>query len=183
MEILAVSSAVWLDVAFFAILILGLLIGMLRGFVKGVCKLAGTFLSVFVAFTFCNALKNSMENWFGMTTALTNAFKGSATAANWVSVIVCFIMLVIVVKLLSWLLGKIGTGLVERSDVCKTVNRVLGAILGLAEGAILVFMLLTICYWIPSENLHSFLGQGDVVGKIFNWDTFRWAAEFNFLKG
>ena len=46
-------AAAWIpDAVFFAILALGLLIGLIRGFVKSVCKLAGTIVSIFIAFTF-----------------------------------------------------------------------------------------------------------------------------------
>lgn len=178
-------AAAWIpDAVFFAILALGLLIGLIRGFVKSVCKLAGTIVSIFIAFTFCNAFKNTLENWFGLTTALANAFGGTEAAvkaASWVSIAIAFVALVIVVKLLSWLTGKIGTALIERSPVFLKINRVLGAIFGLAEGVILIFLLLTVCYWIPSESLHELLGNSTVVGAIFRWETFQWAAEFQFL--
>ena len=185
MNLLALNGAVWLDVAFFVILLLGALIGTWRGFIKGVCKLAGTFFSLFVAVTFCNAFKNTLESWFGLTSALANAFGGTQTgitAAGWVSIAISFVALFILVKLLSWLLGQVGTSLVERFSVCKKINRFLGTILGLVEGAILIFLLLTICYWIPSESLHAYIGQSTIVGAIFNWDAFIWAAEFSFIQ-
>lgn len=178
------DPAVILDVVFIVILVLGLLIGSWRGFIKGVCKLAGTIFALFVAFTFCNPFKNTLENWFGMTTAIAGAFGDSQvgiTAASWISIAISFVLLFIIIKLLSWLLGKIGTELAEKSTVFGKVNRLLGAILGLAEGVFLVFLLLTICYWIPSEELHSFIAESSIVGRIFEWDGFRWAAEFQFL--
>ena len=179
------SSAWILDVVFFVILLLGLLIGSWRGFVKGICKLAGTIFAIFVAFTFCNPFKNTLENWFGLTSAMANAFGGTdaaLTAASWISIIISFLILFVIVKLLSWLLGKIGTGLVNKSKALSTVNRVLGAILGLVKGIFLIFLILTICYWLPIDGLHTYIGESSVVGVIFDWEWFRWAAEFRFLK-
>lgn len=180
------SSAWILDVVFFVILLLGLLFGAWRGFIKGVCKLAGTIFALFVAFTFCNPFKNSLENWFGMTTAIANGLGGTevaVTAASWLSIAISFVLLFIIVKLLSWLLGKIGTGIAEKSTIFSKLNRLLGGILGLAEGLFLIFLLLTICYWIPSESLHAFIGESTIVGRIFEWDAFQWAAQFQFLNG
>ena len=91
-------------------------------------------------------------------------------------------ILFVIVKLLSWLLGKIGTGLVNKSKALSTVNRVLGAILGLVKGIFLIFLILTICYWLPIDGLHTYIGESSVVGAIFDWEWFRWAAEFRFLK-
>ena len=42
-----------LDVAFFVILLVGILLGVMRGFVAGICKLAGKIFSVAVAVVFC----------------------------------------------------------------------------------------------------------------------------------
>lgn len=183
----ATQSSAWiLDVVFFVILLLGLLLGTWRGFIKGVCKLAGTIFALFVAFTFCNPFKNTLENWFGMTTAIANGMGGTdvaVTAASWLSIAIAFVLLFVIVKLLSWILGKVGTSAAERSDFFGKINRLLGGILGLAEGLILIFLLLTICYWIPSESLHAFIGESSVVGRIFEWDAFQWAAQFQFLNG
>ncbi len=183
----ATQSSAWiLDVVFFVILLLGLLFGTWRGFIKGVCKLAGTIFALFVAFTFCNPFKNTLENWFGMTTAIANGMGGTdvaVTAASWLSIAIAFVLLFVIVKLLSWILGKVGTAAAERSDFFGKINRLLGGILGLAEGLILIFLLLTICYWIPSESLHAFIGESSVVGRIFEWDAFQWAAQFQFLNG
>ncbi len=69
MKVNLLASSAWvLDVAFIVILLFGILFGTWRGFVKGVCKLAGTVFAIFVAFTFCNAFKNSLESAFGLTT-------------------------------------------------------------------------------------------------------------------
>ena len=115
----ATQSSAWiLDVVFFVILLLGLLLGTWRGFIKGVCKLAGTIFALFVAFTFCNPFKNTLENWFGMTTAIANGMGGTdvaVTAASWLSIAIAFVLLFVIVKLLSWILGKVGTAAAERS--------------------------------------------------------------------
>ena len=184
MNVLAAGDWIF-DAVFFVLLLLGMLIGCWRGFVKGVCKLAGTIFALFVAVTCCNAFKNSLESWFGMTSAIAKGFgatDAAYTAASWVSVAIAFVLLFLLVKVLSWLLGNVGKGLVERSKALTTVDRILGALLGLLQAVLLIFLLLTICYWIPSESLHESIRQGGVVGAIYDWKWFQWAAEFRFLK-
>ena len=179
MNLLA-SSAWVLDVAFIVILLLGILFGTWRGFIKGVCKLAGTIFAIFVAITFCNAFKNSLESAFGLTSAIAAGV--GETVANWLSIAIAFVLLFIIVKLGAWLLGKVGTALVDKIGVFRLVNRILGGILGLAEALILIFLVLTVCYWINVESVNTFIGQSNIVKAIYEWEWFQWAAQFNFLK-
>ena len=65
-----------------------------------------------MAFTFCNALKNSLESSFGMTSAIAAGV--GDTIANWLSIAISFVILFLVVKLGSWFLGKVGTALVDK---------------------------------------------------------------------
>lgn len=179
MQLLAAPTWI-LDVVFFAILLLGLLFGSWRGFVAGVCKLAGTVFAIFVALTFCNPFKNSLESAFGLTSLI--AGKLGETLGSWLSLAIAFVALFVIVKLVVWLLGKVGTSLIEKSAVFSKINRFLGAILGLAEAAFLVFFLLTVCYWINVDSVNAFIQQSTIVGKIYEWDWFQWAAQLNFLK-
>lgn len=165
------SAGAWgLDVAFFVILILGIFIGVKRGFIAGICKIAGTVFSVAVALIFCISFQETLENWFGLTTALNNAVK--EPIGEWIAVVISFILLLIFVKLGAWLVGKLGTWLVSKFAPFRIVNLFLGGILGLFKGALLIFALLAVCLWIPSDTVHEFISSSAVVGKIFTWDWF-----------
>ena len=179
MNLLA-SSAWILDVVFFVILILGILLGSWGGFIKGVCKLAGTIFAVFVAFTFCNAFKNTLESAFGLTTAIASGV--GDTVADWLSIIFAAVILFLIVKICSWLLGKIGTALVDKVSFFRYINRILGGILGLVEAIFLIYLILTICYWINVEAVNAFIAQSSIVNSIYQWEWFQWAAQFNFLR-
>lgn len=166
-ELLAVGA--WaLDVAFFVILLLGILFGVACGFVKSVCKIAGTVFSAVVAVMFCVTLQNSLEGWFGLTTALAGAI-GNATVAKVIAIVISFILLFLVVKLLAWFVGKTGTALVNKFAPCRMINRILGGILGLFEAFMLIMLLLAICHWIPVEGMHEFIHSSTIVGKVFDW--------------
>ncbi len=173
-----------LDVLFFLLIIIGILFGVRRGFIAGVCKLAGTILSVAVGVLFCNALSGQLEVWFGMTSALTGAI-GHETIAGWISIAISFLILLIVTKLGAWLLGVFGTFLAEKIKLFSLINKLCGGLLGLFKSLVLIFLLLTACYWLTQwlnlTALESFINQSTVVGVIFRWEWFIELAQFHFL--
>ena len=177
---LLVSSSVALDIAFFVIILLGLLIGTARGFVKGICKWAGTIASIFVAFTFCNAFQATLDGWFGLTGALAGAINNEKIA-GWIALAISFLILLVGTKLLAWLLGKLGTALVDRIKLFNVINRFCGGILGLFEAMVLIFLLLMVCKWIGAAQIDAFINSSSIVSKIYNWDWFEWAATLPFL--
>lgn len=167
MNLLAATGSWVLDVVFFALLLLGMLFGVWRGFVKGICKLAGTIFSVIFAFTFCIPMKNALDSWFGLTSAM-----GGTTAAGWGAVVISFVALVILIKLGAWLIGKVGTFLVEKFAPIKVVNKVLGGILGLAKALLFVFIILAVLKWIDAAAVDNFIGNSAVVSRIYFSDWF-----------
>lgn len=179
MNLLA-NSAWILDVVFFAIILLGILIGVTMGFLRGICKLAGTIFSIALAVAFCVPFKNNLESWFGLESALADAI-GSTTAGQWISVIIAFIILAAGIRLLAWLLGNIGTKLVDKSNAMRTVNRFLGGLLGLVGAAASIFLLLAVFYWISAPGVNAFINDSAIVGAIYKWEWFEYAANFSFI--
>lgn len=170
-----------LDVVFVAIIVGGIFIGVHRGFVASICKLAGTILAVFVAISFCSMFQYTLETWFGLTTALYNAI-GSDKAAYWIAVAISFIALVIIVKLCAWLLGKLFTSVIEKVSFFSFINRLLGGLLGLVMAGAAVFLILTFCQWIHVQSVENYISSSTIVGAIYNWDWFKQAATFSWLK-
>ena len=176
-SLLAAGSWV-MDVLFFVLLFLGVFLGVRKGFIAGVCKLAGTFFSIFVAVTFCVSLQAQLERSFGWTTALNNAI--APPFGQWIIVALCFIFLLVVVKLSCWLIGKLGTVLANKSTPLRIVNMILGGILGAFKLFIIIFIVLAIFRWIPSDGFHNWLASSGVVGKIFDSQWFIDATHMNF---
>lgn len=173
------ASGAWVaDILFFVILILGILLGVRRGFIKGVCKIAGTIFSVIVAVTFCVAMQASLERSFGATSAINDAI--GEPFGEWIMVALSFILLIVIVKLGCWLLGSVGGALVDNIAPFRIVNMVLGGILGAFKAFILIFVLLAIMRWIPSDSLHEFFSSSGVVGAIFDSQWFIDATHMNF---
>lgn len=178
MNSLLAAGAWVMDVLFFAIIVIGILLGVKRGFVKGICKLAGTIFSVIVAVTFCVAMQASLERSFGATTAINGAI--GAPFGEWIMVAISFILLLVIVKLGCWLLGSFGSALAEKYAPARIVNMFLGGILGAFQAFVLIFVLLAIFRWIPSDSLHEFISASSIVGKIFDSEWFINATHMNF---
>lgn len=160
-----------LDVIFFALLLLGIMFGTHIGLVRGICRLAGMIFSLAVAFIFCIAFSNTLESWFGLQTALENGI-GNATLAGWISIAISFVSLAVLVRLGAWLVGKLGTALVDRVKPAAAVNKALGGILGGIEALLAIFLLLVICYWIGAAPVDRFIDSSFVVSAIYRWDWF-----------
>ena len=168
-----------LDILLFIILLLGLIFGSWRGFVKGICKLAGTIFAIIVSVSFCNPFKNALENWFGMTTAIAAGV--GEMAASVIALVLSFLILFILVKSGALILGLIGNAVAKSCKFFDVINRLFGAVLGLIEAIFLIYLLLTICYWVGSESLNHFISQSTVVSAIYRSDWFIWAANFKYF--
>lgn len=157
-----------LDVIFFVVLLLGCLIGAKVGLVKGVCKIAGWILSFVIPFICCVAFKDALEHWFGMVTAISNGV--GETLGGWISIVISFLLLVVIVRLGTFLLGHLGSALVESIKPAAVVNSLLGGVLGLLEAFLAAYFLLLIFGWIPAESIHAFINESTVVGAIYRSD-------------
>ena len=178
-NLLSSNAAISLDIAFFVIIFFGLLFGVIRGFIKSVCKWAGTVVAIFIAFTFCNAFQGALDEWFGLTGALISAINNEKLA-GWIALAISFIILLIGAKLLAWILGKVGTALVDRVKAFSMINKFLGGLFGLFEALVLIFLLLMICKWISVEAIDNFMAQSSIVGRIYQWEWFEkfWTLPF-----
>lgn len=97
---------------------------------------------------------------------------GSTTVADWISVAICFIGLIIVVKLLTMIVGAIGKAILGVSKVLTGVDRILGGILGIAEAFLVILILLMIMKWVNFDAANAFISQSQIVGKIFDAQWF-----------
>ena len=169
-----------LDVLFFVLIIAGILFGVKNGFINGVCKIAGTILAIAVAVLFSNGFAQGV----GLSTALGNAI-GNARIGGWIAVAISFVILAVLTKLATWLLGKLGTFLAERVKTFDLLNKLFGGLLGLFQALIVIFILLAICYWIAVMGnvtpMRNFIESSTVVGAIFRWQFFINLAQFKFV--
>lgn len=178
MNNLLVSAGVVLDIVFFIILALGLFMGVKRGFWRGICAIAGTIFSLAIGVVFCRRFQYFIDETLGIH--MTQAIQGglgktipSELIANslgeWIAIAISFLILVLLVRLLAWLVGKLGKALVEKSKVFRVFDRLLGGILGLVQAMLLLSIIFSICYWLPWEGLHNFISSSSVISKIYEF--------------
>lgn len=179
------SDMSWiLDVLFFIILLLGVFLGTKAGFIRSVCKIAGMVFAIIVAFTFANALSAKLEEWFGFTSLMSSGAL-SVKVAGWISYVICFILLAVLTKLAAWLLGKVGTAIADSVKPFEIINRFAGGLFGLVEALVVIFLVMSIFYWIANglnvTAINDFISGSGVVGAIYKSDFFLHIAEFEFL--
>jgi len=100
--------------------------------------------------------------------------------AKWIAVLISFVLLIILIKLACFIIGKIGSGIVDSVGPLRVVNKLLGGLLGLLKSLLFVFILLAICGWLPIESLHEFISSSAIIGKIYGSAWFESATSYVF---
>lgn len=121
----------WVDYVILAIFFLSLLAGLMRGFVKEVIGLI-TWLAAFVA-----AIMFSTR----LATAVTSSSPSSDQPVSLLATSLSFICIFIGVLILGKLIGYVFSRAVEGGGV-SFMNRLLGAIFGLARGFLTVIIIM-----------------------------------------
>lgn len=98
--------------------------------------------------------------------------------AKWISVVIAFVLLLLIVRLGALGLSKALGAITNSLAPLRIVNQVLGAVLGLAKALFWIFVVLLVCNWLPFEWLHDFIASGAVVGRIFVSEWFQSATSY-----
>lgn len=102
----------------------------------------------------------------------------SSVVANWISIAISFVLLILLVRIGAVILDKIFSGLVDSVKPLRIVNHFLGGLLGVLKGGILIFLVLAIFHWISAEAIDGYILSSNVVGKIYASDWFHNATDF-----
>ena len=124
----------------------------------------------------------------GLPEGTTAAMLLGPLLAKWIAIAISFVLLLILVKLGVSILSHALTGAVESVKPLAVINQLLGGVLGLAKTALLIFVLLAICSWLPLQGVHEYITSSAVVGALFDsaWFadatsyvfSFRWLTDF-----
>ncbi len=79
-----------------------------------------------------------------------------------------FLILFIATKLLINLVKHILKALAEKIALIGSLDRLLGAVVGIAEGLLLVSFILSILSYIPSEGIMIYLNESMLAGWLYN---------------
>ncbi len=98
--------------------------------------------------------------------------------AKWISVVIAFVLLILLVRLGAWGITKAFDALKNALAPLRVVDQVLGALLGLAKAFFWIFVVLLVCNWLPFEGLQNFISSSAVVGKIYVSEWFQSATSY-----
>ncbi len=113
----------------------------------------------------------------------TPAMMISSVLAKWIAIVIVFVILVVVIKLGALLITKVFNAVKTTLSPIRVVDQALGAVLGLAKAAVLIFILLLLLNWLPVASVHEFIASSSVVGKIFEAEWFQSATSYAISGG
>ncbi len=102
----------------------------------------------------------------------------SPLIAKWISVVISFVLLVVIVKLGAFILDKTLSGVADKLKPIRIVNQLLGGILGLCKILLVLLLVLAICSWLPVDSLDQWILSSNVVGKIYGSAWFANATSY-----
>lgn len=157
-----------LDMVLVVLLVLGILIGIKRGFILQLLHMIGFFASLFVAYTYYDDLAPKLRLWIpypdfdaeGVMKVFMDGIEFDEAFYRAVSFVVIFIAVRIALSIIGSTLD-----IVASLPIIKTVNVILGGILGFIEMYLLAFIILYIVAFLPLTSIQTALDQS----SIANW--------------
>lgn len=102
----------------------------------------------------------------------------ASVLAKWISIVIAFVLLIVLLKFGAFLLSKGFNALKEWIAPLRIVDQALGAVLGLLKAFALIFIVLLLLNWLPFDGLHAFISDSTIVGGIFRSDWFQNATSY-----
>ena len=150
-----------LDIVFLAIVIASVLIATLRGFAKCVLSKVAFVVSILVAVSFTPVAEQLVSQWVSIKYLTTI-----------ISFVACFIIAFVVLKIIQLLIEKIFKG-----RVLGALDRIFGAVWGLAIGLLLSIAVVLLLMLIPVDALSNLLAKSYFAKFIMPF-----FADFSFKK-
>lgn len=137
----------WIDIGLLCVLGLSVLVGLLRGFLYEVLSLVGWVVAYFAA------------QWLSPVVAQMLPVGAPGSALNAGAAFACtFVVVLVVWGLLSWLVKQ----LVQASPL-SVVDRLLGAVFGLARGLLIGLVFVTLAGLTPLTKTEAWRASQGVV--------------------
>lgn len=158
-----------LDLLILIILIAGFIVGIKRGFIVQMMHLFGFFIALIVALIYYKQLAQFFVFWIPYPGFAENAT--SVLGLDSIDVdasfyrALAFVLIFFAVKIVLQIVASI-FDFIAYLPVLKSVNRFLGAIFGLIEFYILLFIALYILALVPIEGLQTMLNRSIFTGLI-----------------
>lgn len=99
--------------------------------------------------------------------------------AQWTCVAISFVALVIIMKISVLLIGKIFSSIIEKIPGLNALNKILGALLGLFEMAVLLFFVFSLLHWLAIPAVDDYLQTTYIIKHIYFSEWF--ASAFDYV--
>lgn len=151
------------------VLIFGILMGIRRGFVLQLIQLVGFFVAIIVARLYYEKLASHLSLWIPYP-ELTNdsawaLFLNSMPLENAFYNAISFALIFIVTRIVLQIIGYM-LDFVAKFPILRTINKLLGAILGFIEIYILTFFALFVLALLPVATIQEKLADSFLVKLI-----------------
>lgn len=181
------EAIMWVDIVFFAIIIVFALIGLWKGLFESLLSLISTGLCVFVAVWLAKPCASFINNTIKLDTPkMFDGLIGKFTKetsfeffgmtftrgeiAGFLSMIFAGLVVFILLKLGIYLLAKLFDSVVNSSTVLSGLNRVLGMIFGILKGGVIVVVALAICtVFARFTKVEDYIKQAKVTNWVYNY--------------
>ncbi|KIL37879.1 CvpA family protein [Gordoniibacillus kamchatkensis] len=175
-----------LDWVLLAVVLGGLVLGYSRGFIGQIVSFAGLFVAYIVAYKFYGDLAPIVKNTIALPSAQTyqkyEFFAKTLNLETYIVNAISFALLFFGVKLALVVAGH-ALNFIAKAPGLNLVNRSAGALLGLAEAALIVVVGVNVMTILPSDPIQSLLqhsmlapyaldGFPAIAGKLRHlWET------------
>ena len=159
----------WIDIVVIAFLGIFALIGLWKGFFNGLFSLCSIFVSFLIAMNTANWFANlirklvDIDGWFdhflsdtcnvGDSMVIFGASYPREKVAAFLTVLISGIIIFILLRCIIALLKKMFENITKNSATIGLLNRIFGAVLGVAKSGVLVVLVLGICSIITSLGI------------------------------
>lgn len=177
----------WVDIVFFAIIILFALIGLWKGFFESLISLISTALCVVASVYLAKPCASFINNTIGLDTpkmfdgligkftkeqqfSLFNMTFTRGEIAGFLSMIFAGLVVFVLLKLAIYLLSKLFDSITKRNTVLNGLNRVLGMLFGIVKGGVIVIVTLAICtVFARFTKVEDYIKESKVTNWVYNY--------------
>lgn len=157
-----------LDLILIIIFLIGLFVGVKRGFILQLIHMVGFILAFFVAYKYYDTLAPKLELWIPYPdigsdgNGILQMIFGNEDLEMAFYRAVAFVAIFIATRIVLAIIGS-ALDIVASLPIIKTVNIILGGVLGFVETYLIVFILLYIVALVPLEFIQNPLNESSIV--------------------
>ncbi len=154
----------YLDVAILGILLFFALRGYHSGLVKQLISLLGFVIALIAAYLFYGKLAPLLSNWIPFPEFQNGTIDLISQTLNLEVMFynaLAFIIIFIVMKIILWVLGNV-LDKVAKLPVISTLNNFSGLLISLAQGLLIILLLVNFATVLPSEAAQKHLAASSI---------------------